>query len=58
MVTDPEKPDRAGWAHVARSKNFVCVRCGEFPEYDEREQYFETKMCGWCAHQTQKEADA
>ena len=44
----------AAWRHVAMSKCFECIRCGNYPEYDERELYFETKLCGFCAHQAAK----
>ena len=48
-------PNEAGWKHVAESKGYTCIRCGNIPEYDERETYFETKLCGWCLHQSRKD---
>ena len=45
----------AGWDHVARSRGYECLRCGNTPQYDEREIYFEMGLCGWCAHQSAKD---
>jgi hypothetical protein len=52
---EPKPPNESGWKHVARSKGYACIRCGNLPEYDERETYFETKLCGWCLNQSQKD---
>ena len=48
-----EAADAGGTA--ARINEYRCSRCGEIPPYEEREIYFDTKMCGWCLHQSHKD---
>jgi hypothetical protein len=43
------------WQFAADKKNFRCKVCGEIPPREEREIYFDTKMCGYHAHQAQKD---
>ena len=43
------------WVSAARINGYRCTRCGEIPPYEERETYFESKMCGWCLHQSRKD---
>lgn len=57
MKHNEQEGAAARWAHVARSNNYTCLRCGEYPPYEERELFFETKLCGWCSHQTDKSLD-
>jgi hypothetical protein len=45
---------KGAWAAVCRSKGFICLRCGEFPLKAEREIYFETKLCGYGAHMSER----
>ena len=48
--------DAAGrWQIAGRINGYHCTRCGEIPAYEERESFFETKLCGWCLHQSQKD---
>ena len=55
-VTKDEIEDReARWAHVADSKGYRCLVCGERPSYDEREVYFETKLCSYHAYTASKD---
>jgi hypothetical protein len=49
--------EQAAWDAVCRSKAFVCLRCGEVPLKEEREIYFETKLCGYCAHMSERMKD-
>jgi len=41
--------------HVVRQKGWICSRCGDHPPYSELPVYFETGMCGWCAHMVAKD---
>jgi hypothetical protein len=50
-----EESRESRWRYAAKAKGFECIRCGEIPLYDEREIYFESKMCGYCAHMTSKD---
>jgi hypothetical protein len=45
--------DETAWAAVCRSKGFECLRCGAIPPKAEREIFFETNMCGYCAYMTE-----
>ncbi len=36
------------WNHLARSKGYRCTVCAQLIIYDEREVYFQSKMCGAC----------
>jgi hypothetical protein len=48
--TDFENDDREKrWNYAAMKNNFFCVRCGEVPPYCEREFFFETRICTYCA---------
>ena len=44
-----------GWMIKARSEGMICAMCGMTPPYGSREIYFETGMCGHCAHQMAKD---
>ena len=43
------------WDYKAGAEGYRCAVCGEAPVYDERETFFETGMCGWCAHMASKD---
>lgn len=43
------------WKAAAQMNDYRCSRCGEIPPYSEREDYFESGMCGWCLHQSLKD---
>jgi hypothetical protein len=43
------------WHYAALKKGFTCERCGEVPPYEEREIFFETRLCSWCEHMSSKE---
>ena len=32
-----------------------CARCSAKPVYDERDTFFRTRMCGYCAHVVEKD---
>lgn len=53
MPDEEESAER--WRMKCKIEGYACERCGNTPEYDERELYFETKLCGWCIHQVQKD---
>lgn len=38
------------WHYKAKQEGFRCAVCSQVVAYDEREVYFRTKMCGYCAH--------
>ena len=44
------------WMMKARSEGLRCSVCSSTIPYDERDVFFETQMCGWCAHQDVKDA--
>ena len=54
---DDQGSSAARWKHVAVAEGYACIRCGNLPEFEDREEYFESKLCGWCLHQTQKGND-
>ena len=39
------------WMMKARSEGLRCSVCSSAIPYDERQVFFETQMCGWCACQ-------
>lgn len=43
------------WSRKAAYEGYKCNRCGSSIPYDERDVYFETKQCGYCAHQSSKD---
>ena len=57
MEADRDDPIAAQnrWNALALKKGYRCSRCGTTPPYGERELYFETGKCGFCAHVTAKD---
>jgi RNA polymerase-binding transcription factor DksA len=51
---DEIEETEGNWADLARSEGYLCERCGSTIPYDEREIYFETKLCDWCRDQSEK----
>lgn len=43
------------WNKLAAAKGYRCERCNALIPFGEREVYFETKLCGYCAHMLQKD---
>ena len=43
------------WMMKARSQGLRCSVCSGTISFDEREVFFETQKCGWCAHQAVKD---
>lgn len=43
------------WLSKCQAENLRCSRCHLHPPYDERVTFFETGMCGYCAHQMAKD---
>lgn len=43
------------WETKARNEGWKCAVCHSVPPYSEREIYFDTGMCGWCAHMAAKD---
>jgi len=43
------------WERLASAQGYKCGRCGQLIPLGERKKYFETKMCGLCAHQLEKD---
>ncbi len=39
----------AGWMPLCDSKGWKCSHCGMSPPFPEKEFFFETGMCSWCA---------
>ena len=52
---DEIEQSRDGWMIKATSEGWRCARCSQVPIYDEREVYFDTGMCGYCAHVISKD---
>ena len=50
-----EDGKEAAWEHIVDQKGYACDRCGNPPSYDEREIYFETGYCGWCAYEVARD---
>jgi hypothetical protein len=42
-------------SYAARRQRWACDRCGEKPISEEMTTYFETVLCGWCAHMVAKD---
>lgn len=45
----------AAWHRKAEYSGYRCSVCNEVISYDDREQYFDTKMCSYHADQAQKD---
>jgi hypothetical protein len=45
---------RESWDRKASSEGYRCAVCSALINYDEREQYFSTNMCGIDARQAEK----
>ena len=43
------------WERVAGEKGYACNRCGSKPTYSERETFFRTGYCLWCATTVDKD---
>jgi hypothetical protein len=54
-LKDDAESSAARWNTAARIKGYRCLVCGEIPPYEERETYFNTKLCDWCRHQSEKD---
>jgi len=44
-----------GWIAKCNAKGWHCSICGAPPPLSEREIFFETGMCGHCAHVMEKD---
>lgn len=55
MDKDQREEAASRWQDAARINGYRCQICGEIPPYEEREVYFETKLCGYHAYQAQKD---
>ena len=53
---EEESAKETVWAKTCEYANWQCSRCEDIPSLEEREIYFETGMCGYCAHMTSKDA--
>ena len=47
------KRDR--WADLAQREDYKCPIDGTTIPYEERAIFFETGLCGWCAHQMRRD---
>jgi hypothetical protein len=52
---EEEEKKEAAWARKCAYEGWKCVRCDSVPPLVEREIFFETKMCGYCAHIVSKD---
>ena len=52
---EEREDSEARWAFVAERDGHRCSICGELPIFEDREIYFETKMCGYHAHSARKD---
>ncbi len=57
MGTEKDEIQRKedAWNHKAHAENIRCSVCSQYIPYAERNIYFRTKMCGYCAHQAKKD---
>ena len=55
MNKDELEQAESRWNSLARDKGYRCSICSSVPIYDERELFFDRGMCGWCAHQADKD---
>ncbi len=42
------------WKIKAESEGWRCAICGSVPPFEERDVFFKTGKCGWCAHMDAK----
>jgi hypothetical protein len=42
------------WGYEVDEKGYTCHRCGNKPTYSERETFFRTGYCLWCASTVDK----
>lgn len=52
---EEEGRKEAAWTRKCEYEGWKCGRCDETPPLSERDIFFETKMCGYCAHMTSKD---
>lgn len=52
---DAQEEAASRWTTAAEINGYRCDVCGSIPSHEEREVYFDTGMCGYCAHQAQKD---
>ena len=52
--TDEIEPAVAAWEQKAQCERLRCRVCAMRIPYGDRDAYFRTKMCGYCAHQAEK----
>ena len=43
------------WESLAEAKGWVCSVCSSVPPKSERDIFFNTGICGWCAHTASKD---
>lgn len=53
FIEEHEKKEEQ-WEFVALKEKFICKRCGNPPLFDERQIYFDTGYCGYCAHMAEQ----
>lgn len=49
-----QEEKEASWDNKARAESLNCTRCGSYAIYEERDIYFDTKLCGSCYHEYNK----
>ena len=42
------------WKMIAQRHGYRCAYCNHIPPYDERDIFFETKLCGRCSYSDDK----
>jgi len=47
-------PENEAWDRKARAEQIRCKMCDQLISFDEREIYFERKLCDFCAHKLKK----
>lgn len=52
---DQQDQASAAWHRKAEYENYRCSVCGEIITYDDREQYFGTKMCSYHTYQARND---
>ena len=52
---EEEAAKEIAWAKKCEYRGWQCSQCEDIPSLAEREIYFQTGMCGYCAHMTSKD---
>jgi len=54
QYSDVEEEKDFRWSLVAERNGIHCEQCGSPIPRQEKDIYFERRLCGWCAYQREK----